>query len=93
VAAWYQMEQDEEDFPTPGYGMPASVLEPHTVIDARDPSAKPTLFDGAAEGHVLVKNDNVALPLKSADMKLISVFGYSARAPNVNNQRASSRDT
>lgn len=88
IASWYQMEQDQDDFPTPGYGMPASVLEPHTVVDARDPNSKSTLFDGAAEGHVLVKNDNGALPLKSADMKLISIFGYSAKIPNVNTQKS-----
>lgn len=54
-------------------------------MDARNASSKPTLLAGAIEGHVLVKNTNNSLPLKSADMKLISIFGYSAKAPNVNN--------
>lgn len=43
-------------------------------------SYKKTLFDGAVEGHVLVKNQKNALPLKSP--KLISLFGYSAKAPD-----------
>ncbi|KAK9774050.1 putative Glycoside hydrolase superfamily [Seiridium cardinale] len=86
IASWYQMKQDESSFPTPGSGMPADILVPHEVVDARDPSAKPTLFDGAVEGHVLVKNTDSALPLNSTQMKLISLFGYSAKAPNKNNQ-------
>lgn len=65
--------------------MAANLWEPHEVVDARTKCARPTLFNGAVEGHVLVKNENNALPLDSDDMKLISLFGYSARAPNKNN--------
>ncbi|RYP04174.1 hypothetical protein DL764_004625 [Monosporascus ibericus] len=83
LASWYKMKQDE-DFPAPGYGMPADLTKPHEVVDARNKGAKPTLFDGAAEGHVLVKNSRGALPLDSSRMKLISLFGYSAKAPNYN---------
>lgn len=54
-------------------------------MDARNVSSRPTLFAGAVEGHVLVKNTNNTLPLRSADMKQISLFGYSAKAPNRNN--------
>ncbi|KAK6067280.1 cel3e secreted beta-glucosidase [Seiridium cupressi] len=86
MASWYQMKQDGSSFPIPGSGMPADILVPHEVVDARDPSAKSTLFDGAVEGHVLVKNTDSALPLNSTQMKLISLFGYSAKAPNKNNQ-------
>jgi beta-glucosidase len=78
------MKQDS-DFPAPGYGMPANLSAPHEIVDARDKCAKPVLFDGAVEGHVLVKNSNNALPLDGSKMKLISLFGYSARAPNTNN--------
>lgn len=58
---------------------------PHPVVDARNASSRPTLLAGAVEGHVLVKNTDNALPLQSADMKQISIFGYSAKAPNHNN--------
>jgi len=55
--------------------MPHSTTEPHTRVDARDPAARPVIFQGAVEGHVLVKN-NRALPLKNP--QVLSVFGYSA---------------
>ncbi|KAK1501095.1 beta-glucosidase [Colletotrichum abscissum] len=48
---------------------------PHKRINARDPNAVPVLFQGATEGHVLVKNLD-ALPLKGP--QVVSVFGYSA---------------
>ncbi|KAI0126114.1 glycosyl hydrolase family 3 N terminal domain-containing protein [Xylariales sp. AK1849] len=86
LASWFQMAQDQFDFPTPGIGMPVDITAPHDVVDARDPDSRSILFDGAVEGHVLVKNKNGALPLKSANMKLISLFGYSAKAPSMNNQ-------
>jgi beta-glucosidase len=74
------MKQDE-NFPDPGIGMPGSVTLPHTVIDARNASARPVILDGAIEGHVLVKNINGTLPLKAP--KLMSIFGYSAKAPDL----------
>ena len=52
---------------------------PHTPVYARDPASQPVLLDGALEGHVLVKNVNSSLPLKSP--KLLSIFGYDAVAP------------
>ncbi|KAK8879261.1 beta-glucosidase M [Apiospora arundinis] len=85
IASWYQMGQDKPEFPEPGVGMPKDLLKPHHVVDARNSSARPTLFDGAAEGHVLVKNKNGALPLDSSKMKLISLYGYSAKSPSRNN--------
>lgn len=79
IAAWYKLGQDSPSYPTPGIGMPANLSEPHTIIDARDPASRSTLYEGAIEGHVLVKNENKALPLKSP--KLLAVFGYDAPAP------------
>lgn len=84
LASWYQLGQDAADFPSPGYGFAYNLSLPHPVVDARNASSRPTRLAGAVEGHVLVKNNNQALPLKSAEMKQISIFGYSAKAPNVN---------
>ncbi|CRK28615.1 hypothetical protein BN1723_014144 [Verticillium longisporum] len=75
---------DTEDFPKPGNGMAQRLWEPHPIVDARTKCSRPTLFDGAVEGHVLVKNEENALPLRSENMKLISLFGYSTRAPSSN---------
>ncbi|KAI1122357.1 glycoside hydrolase superfamily [Nemania abortiva] len=77
IATWYKMKQ-EEGFPSPGVGMPADLTAPHRKVIAKSPSNKDVLLQGAIEGHVLLKNDNGALPLKSP--KLISLFGYSAKA-------------
>jgi len=49
-------------------------------VDARDPAARSTIFQGAVEGHVLVKNVNNALPLNMTG-KVLSLFGYDAVAP------------
>lgn len=57
--------------------MPADVSAPHTPVDARNPAFKNVLYQGAVEGHVLLKNEG-ALPLKRP--KVISVFGFSARS-------------
>ncbi|KAJ5679118.1 hypothetical protein N7462_007362 [Penicillium macrosclerotiorum] len=80
IAAWYKMGQDESSYPAPGVGMPYNVSEAHAIVNALDRDAKPTIYDGAVEGHVLVKNVNNALPFRSP--KLISVFGYDAKAPD-----------
>jgi beta-glucosidase len=50
-------------------------------VNARDPASRPTLFNGAVEGHVLVKNTNNSLPLKSP--QLLSIYGYDAKSPDV----------
>lgn len=63
LASWYRFAQFEDP------GMNASV-------DARDPAAESILFQGAVEGHVLVKNTKNALPLNKP--KSLSVFGYDA---------------
>jgi len=83
VASWYMMNQDK-DFPKVGIGRVSDMRNPHPVVDARTAEAKPILFDGAVEGHVLVKNTNKALPLNKP--RLISLFGYSAKASDVFNQ-------
>jgi beta-glucosidase len=75
IASWYQMGQDK-GYPQPGIGMPVSTLEPHTVVDARNQSARGIILQGAIEGHVLVKNVNNTLPLKKP--KMLSLFGYDA---------------
>lgn len=78
ISAWYQLGQDQ-GFPSPGVGIPQDLRKPHTIVDARNSTFKSTLFNGAVEGHVLVKNINNALPLKTP--RMLSVFGYSARSP------------
>ncbi|KAK3995018.1 hypothetical protein QBC44DRAFT_366896 [Cladorrhinum sp. PSN332] len=82
IATWYQMGQDK-GFPAPGVGMAIDLTKPHRIVDARNSSFRSTLHDGAVEGHVLAKNNRSALPLKSP--KLLSLFGYSAKNPDVNN--------
>ncbi|KAL4983738.1 putative beta-glucosidase M [Aspergillus falconensis] len=78
MATWYYLDQDTE-FPTPGVGMPSSSSAAHQAVIATSQEAKPVLLQAAIESHVLVKNTDGALPLKSP--RLISVFGYDAYAP------------
>ncbi|KAL2268706.1 hypothetical protein VTJ83DRAFT_3552 [Remersonia thermophila] len=82
LSSWYLMGQDQ-GFPQPGIGMASDLTKPHAIVDARNSSFRSTLLDGAAEGHVLVKNIRNALPLKQP--KLLSLFGYSAKNPDRNN--------
>ncbi|KXJ90937.1 glycosyl hydrolase family 3 N terminal domain-domain-containing protein [Microdochium bolleyi] len=70
----------DRDFPEPGIGMPADLTKPHRIVDARNISSRKVLFDGAVEGHVLLKNTKGALPLKKP--KVLSIFGYSAKSPD-----------
>ncbi|EAW22115.1 beta-glucosidase [Aspergillus fischeri NRRL 181] len=79
IASWYQMNQNS-DSPSPGVGMPTNMYAPHQRVIGREASSKQTLLRGAIEGHVLVKNTNSALPLKSP--QLLSVFGYDAKGPD-----------
>ncbi|KEY70196.1 hypothetical protein S7711_03416 [Stachybotrys chartarum IBT 7711] len=62
----------------PGTGIPVNLTLPHEFTDARDPSSRGTIFQGAVEGHVLVKNVDHALPLRKP--KFLSIFGYDAVA-------------
>jgi beta-glucosidase len=82
IASWYFLGQDAADYPARGIGMPPNVNLPHTIVDARDPADRPTILQSAIEGHVLVKNANKALPL--AMPKMLSIYGYDAKAPNTN---------
>lgn len=75
------MGQDQ-NYTKPGIGLPADLTQPHFIINARNPSSKSTVFDGAVEGHVLVKNERKALPLQKP--KLLSIFGYDAVVANQN---------
>lgn len=61
--------------------MPKDVTQAHEAVDGRDRSALPVLLQGAVEGHVLVKNTKNTLPLKSP--RMLSLFGYSAKSPDL----------
>ena len=74
VATWYKYAEIQD----PGYGLAVDLSLPHAIVDARDLASKSTVFQGAVEGHVLVKNVNNALPLKSP--RFLSLFGYDAIA-------------
>lgn len=78
IAPWHRYAQIEE----PGFGIASSIVEPHEFVDARDPASKDTWLEAAIEGHVLVKNENNALPLQKP--KVLSIFGYDAPAPALN---------
>lgn len=80
MTAWYQLKQDLY-FPRPGLGMPKFPNEAHEAVEGRSPSARPVLFQGAVEGHVLVKNTKETLPLRSP--RMLSLFGYSAKSPDL----------
>ncbi|KAH8701551.1 glycoside hydrolase superfamily [Talaromyces proteolyticus] len=67
LASWYRFAP----FDNPGIANYAST-------DARVQASAPILFQSAVEGHVLVKNINGILPLKTP--RVLSVFGYDADA-------------
>lgn len=79
MATWYQLNQDT-GIPDPGIGMPSDVNAPHQKVIGKSPDSKDILLQGAIEGHVLLKNTNNALPLKTP--QLVSVFGYDAQGPD-----------
>ncbi|KAL3471521.1 glycoside hydrolase family 3 protein [Aspergillus californicus] len=81
LASWFQMGQDSK-FPKPGVGLAKNLALPHEIVEARKTSDRPTLLQSAVEGHVLLKNTRGALPLKRP--KVISILGYSAKAPDRN---------
>jgi beta-glucosidase len=65
LAAWYRYAKLE----TPGMAL-------NVAVDARDPAAEDTIFQGAVEGHVLVKNINNALPLSKP--RSLGIYGFDA---------------
>ncbi|KAG4273449.1 hypothetical protein FPRO04_14555 [Fusarium proliferatum] len=74
VASWFKYAHFE-----PGTGIVRDVSEPHEVISSISPKSRKTIFQGAVEGVVLVKNFNHTLPLNKP--KILSLFGYDAHAP------------
>jgi beta-glucosidase len=86
IAPWFKIGSQSEGGERPGFGIPASLTQAHEFVDARSPDSKPIIFQGAVEGHVLVKNVNKALPLKKP--KFISVFGYDAAGQLMNTAEA-----
>ncbi|KFA78806.1 hypothetical protein S40288_05467 [Stachybotrys chartarum IBT 40288] len=82
LAAWYLVGQDV-DFPVPGFGIQNLTL-PHEQVDARIPDSKAVLLEGAIAGHVLLKNDNNALPFTQKPT-MLSVYGYDATIPRTKN--------
>lgn len=78
IASWYRYAE----IPDPGHGIPVSLLEPHKLVDARDPKSKKVILQSAIEGHVLVKNTEGALPLKKP--RFLSLFGYDALPASLN---------
>ncbi|KAM0537281.1 hypothetical protein ACHAO7_012284, partial [Fusarium culmorum] len=79
VASWFKYSQFE-----PGTGIPVDVSKPHKVVSSISPESRKTIFQGAVEGIVLVKNYNNTLPLKKP--KVLSLFGYDADVPRTNNR-------
>lgn len=79
MTTWYQFKQDTI-FTRPGFGMPRDLTKPHKAVEGRAADALPVLLLGAIEGHVLVKNTKKTLPLKRP--RMLSLFGYSAKAPD-----------
>lgn len=61
-----------------------NLTQPHEKVDARVPASKQVILEGAIAGHVLVKNENGALPF-SDKPQMLSVFGYDATVPKTKN--------
>ncbi|KAI1434411.1 glycoside hydrolase family 3 protein [Xylaria sp. CBS 124048] len=83
IAAWYLVGQDSPDFPARGIGM-KNLTEDHKQVDARIKESREVVLEGAIAGHVLVKNNNNALPFKKKPV-MLSVFGYDATVPRTKN--------
>ncbi|CAG2009783.1 unnamed protein product [Fusarium graminearum] len=79
VASWFKYSQFE-----PGTGIQVDVSKPRKVVSSISPESRKTIFQGAVEGIVLVKNYNNTLPLKKP--KVLSLFGYDAGVPRINNR-------
>lgn len=82
LAAWFKLEQNSPALPAVGSGLVANRSLPHSLKDVRDPASAPSILQQAIEGHVLVKNLDGALPLKSP--RVMSLFGYDATATPIN---------
>jgi beta-glucosidase len=77
--------------PNPGFGDPPTTdwSLPHKHTQAMNSSSRNTVFEGAVEGHVLVKNVGNALPLTKP--LVLSLFGYDALPPTVVDPVASNK--
>jgi beta-glucosidase len=75
LAAWYRYAKLEN----PGMAF-------NVAVDARDPAAEDTIFQGAVEGHVLVKNVNNALPLSKP--KSLGIYGFDAVNSPITSKRS-----
>lgn len=64
VAAWFHVNLDSIA-ETPGVGLTGNFQHTHPLAEGRNPAARRSILQAAEEGHVLVKNINNALPLKS----------------------------
>lgn len=80
IATWYYLGQDSS-IPAPGLGMPKDANVQHQRIIGTSSKSKDVLLQSAIEGHVLVKNTKQALPLQKP--RLLSVFGYDAKGPEL----------
>lgn len=77
VATWYRFG----NLSAPGVGLPPDLLSAQQgqSVSGMLASSKETIFQGAVESHVLVKNVNGTLPLKLP--KILSLYGYDGPAP------------
>lgn len=80
LTMWYRFDQDSV-FKQPGVGMPRDVTGPHEAVEGRVAGALSVFLQGAVEGHVLVKNTERTLPLGAP--RMLSLFGYSAKSPDL----------
>lgn len=83
IASWYLMGMDSANYPPAGLGLPKFLTLPHNSVEVKDPSSRKATLQAAIEGHVLLKNVDKALPLKSP--RLLSLFGFDGPAPRINN--------
>ncbi|KAL2839438.1 glycosyl hydrolase family 3 N terminal domain-containing protein [Aspergillus pseudodeflectus] len=81
LASWFQLGQGST-IPEPGFGLAKNLGLPHAIVEGRKTLDRPILLQSAVEGHVLLKNTQGVLPLKKP--KLLSILGYSAKAPDRN---------
>lgn len=63
-------------------GLPVDVSKKHQVESAINPLSQRSIFQGATEGIVLLKNHNHTVRLKKP--KLLTLYGYDAHIPSKN---------
>lgn len=85
LTAWYKVIGGPEAL-FPDVSLVSDLTLPHPLVEARDPGSKHNRLQQAIEAHVLVKNENGALPLRQP--RILSIFGVDAVAPPINNPSA-----